>query len=88
MKLGPAWWTVILASSLTACGPVQYRADPPRPPVCVVGSTVPEGTMDDYGTVYSEEANGPAASAPETHLVPSSEAGPDCMAPPWWLSPH
>jgi hypothetical protein len=71
---------------ISACGPFHYRATMPRPPYCVVGGTEPLAqSMDDYGSTYTPGLNGPASSPDDTYLVPESEAGPTCVAPPTWF---
>jgi hypothetical protein len=42
----------------------------------------------DYGSTYTPGMNGPAAAAPESHLVPQDQVGPECVAPPWWIPPE
>jgi hypothetical protein len=83
--------TLLVGLSLfvAACGPFHYRANMPRPPVCVVGGMKPlEASLDDYGATYTPGMNGPAPAAPETRLVPEREAGAECVAPPWWVPPE
>jgi hypothetical protein len=76
---------VAFALGLAACGAAGQRTSPPpASALCLTGGLVPASqSMQDYGTTYTPDLEGPAPAVPPQHVANCD----DLYERPGWYEP-
>jgi hypothetical protein len=76
---------VAFALGLAACGTARQPASPPpASALCLTGGLVPASqSMEDYGTTYTPDLEGPAPAVPPQHVAYCD----DLYEHPDWYAP-